>query len=111
MNVVEQETFQDNAGEDTEVVSINFVHFNKNCSVLTTNIKMSVGRNNMTVPYKIDTVSNSNIMAAYMFRRMFPKVTDEQLATTRNKHILLKTHNKTTNSTVKDMHSSSRTQK
>ena len=35
-------------------------------------------------------------MSAHMFKRLFPKVTDQQLATSRNKHILLKTYNKTT---------------
>ena len=48
------------------------------------------------MPYKIDTGSNGNIMSEHMFKKMFPKVTNEQLAAIKNKHILLKTYNKTT---------------
>ena len=96
VNEVEQETFHDNAGEDIEVVSINSVWFNKNCSVLTANLKTYAGQNNIIVPYKIDTGSNGNIMPAHVFRRLFPNVTNEQLAKTKNKHVLLKTYNKTT---------------
>ena len=57
---------------------------------------MSVGQNNIIVPYKIDTGSDDNIMPAHVFRRLFPKVTNEQLAIFKNKHILLKMYNKTT---------------
>ena len=44
---------------------------------------MTVGQNSIIVPYKIDTGSDG-------------KVTNKQLATTKNKHILLKMYNKTT---------------
>ena len=47
------------------------------------------------VAYKIDTGSDGNIIPELMFKILFPKVTDEQLATTKNKHILLKTYYKT----------------
>ena len=51
---------------------------------------MSAGQNNIIVPYKIGTGNNGNIMPAHVLRRLFPKVTNEQLATTKDKHILLK---------------------
>ena len=40
--------------------------------------------------------SDGNIMPAYVFRKLFPDVTNEPLVTTVNKHIWLKTYNKTT---------------
>ena len=66
---------------------------------------MSVGQNNMIVPYKIDIGSNGNKMPAHLFRRLFPKVTNEQLATTKNKYILLK-HITKPNTTVRDIYGS-----
>ena len=36
------------------------------------------------------------MMPAYLFKKLFPNVIDEQLVATVNKHILLKTYNKTT---------------
>ena len=57
---------------------------------------MSENQNTIIVPYKIDTDSDENIMPVDMFKSFFLKVTDEQLATSRNKHILLKKYNKTT---------------
>ena len=39
MNEVEEEIFQNNTEEDIELVSINSIQFNKNCSMLTTNLK------------------------------------------------------------------------
>ena len=47
---LEQEAVQDSAEENA--VSINSIQFNKNCSVLTVNLKMSAGLNNIMVPYK-----------------------------------------------------------
>ena len=44
MNEMEQETLQDNTRKDIELVSINSIQLNKNCSVLTTNLKMSAGK-------------------------------------------------------------------
>ena len=90
VNDVEQETLQDNTSEDIKTVNLNSVQFNKNCSILTANLKMSANQNTIIVPYKIDTGSNGNIMPAHMFKRLFPKVADEQLAASRNRHILLK---------------------
>ena len=48
------------------------------------------------VLYKVDIGSNGNIMPLYVYKKLFPKVTNKQLDTNKNKNILLKTHNKTT---------------
>ena len=63
--------------------------------MLTTNLKMSAGPNNMMVPYKVDIGSDSYIMPLHIYK-IFPKVINEQLVTTKNKNILLKIYNKTT---------------
>ena len=96
MNEVEQEAVQGDAGEDIELVSINSIQFNKNHSVLTGNLKTSAGQSNITVPCKIDTGSNGYIMPLHMHKKLFPSITNEQLATTKNKNVLLKMYNKTT---------------
>ena len=89
MNEVEQETVQDNAGETSiDSVSINSIQFNKNCFVITANQKTSAGQNNIRVPYKIDMGSDGNIMPLRVYKRLFPKITNEQLVTTKNKNVL-----------------------
>ena len=46
MNEAGQETAQDSAEESsTDLVIINSIHFNKNCSVITANLKTSAGKN------------------------------------------------------------------
>ena len=40
--------------------------------------------------------SNSNIMPAYLFKKLFPNIDNDQLVATVSKCILLKTYNKTT---------------
>ena len=53
-----------------------------------------VGQNSISVPYKIDTGSNGNIMPLHIFKKLFPGVTNVWLVETINKHILLKHYNK-----------------
>ena len=94
MNEVEQEPTQDSAVENSiDSVSINSIH--KNHSVITENLKMSAGQNKIMVPYKVDTGSDGNIMPLNIFKKMFPKITNEQFVATKNKNILLKAYNKT----------------
>ena len=84
-----RETDQDNARENNiESVSINSIQFNKNCSVLTANLKTSASQSNIMVPYKIDIGSNGNIMPLHVCRKLFPEITNEQLAAIKNKNIL-----------------------
>ena len=68
MNKVEQETPKDNTRDGIESVGINSIQFNKNHSVLTTNLKMSAVKNNIMVSYKIDTGSDSNIIPLHMYK-------------------------------------------
>ena len=49
------------------MVNINSVYFNKNQSILMANLKTLVGKNSMSIPYKIDTESNGNIMPWHIF--------------------------------------------
>ena len=93
MNEVEQEAVHvhDIAGENNiDSVSINSVHFNKNSSILTVNLKTLAGANNLMVPYKVDTGSIGNIIPLHIYKKLFPKITNEQLAAARNENILLK---------------------
>ena len=57
---------------------------------------MSVGQNNMIVPCKIDTGSHGNMMPVHVFRRLYSKVTNKQVAATKKQCILLQKYNKTT---------------
>ena len=45
---------QDEAEEDIEMVSIDSFQFNKNCYVLTANLKTAAGHNKIVVAYKND---------------------------------------------------------
>ena len=96
VNEVEQETVQNDARENIELVSINSFQFNKNHSILTINLKTSADQSNIMVPYKIDSGSNGNIMALHMYRKLFPNITNEKLSATKNKNVILKMYNKTT---------------
>ena len=62
-----------------ETVSINSVHMNKNQAMLTVKLEMCAGDNELTVPYKIDTGSDGNIMPWYIFKKLFPRVTEAKL--------------------------------
>ena len=83
MSEVEQEIAQDSAEESIiDLMNITSIHFNKNCSEITANLKMSVGINNIKVPYKIDTGNNGNIMPLHIYKKnyyLFLKITSEQL--------------------------------
>ena len=56
---------------------------------------MYTGNSNMVIPYKIDTGSDGNIMAWYIFKELFPRVTEAELTKTIKNHIKLKTYHKT----------------
>ena len=97
MNEVEQEAAQGSAKENNiDSVHINPIHFNKNHSLITVNLKTSTGPNNVMVPYKVDTGSDGNIMPFHIYKKLFPKITNEQLVATKNNNILLKMYKKTT---------------
>ena len=63
MNEARQEAAQDSAEENsTDSVNINSINFNKNHSILTVNLKISAGPNNVMVPYTVDMGSDGNIL-------------------------------------------------
>ena len=45
---------------------------------------MLAGPNNAMIPYKVDTGSGGNIMPLHIYKKLFPKTTNEQLAATKN---------------------------
>ena len=56
---------------------------------------MHTSNNKIEVPHKIDTGSDGNIMPWYMFKKLFPRVTEAKLAKPVKNHIELKMYNKT----------------
>ena len=93
VNEVEQETAQGSAQESsTDSVNINSIHFNKKKhSIITANLRTSTNKNSVTVPYIVDTSSGGNIMTLHIYKKLFPRITNEQLVVTRNGSIQLKT--------------------
>ena len=79
MHEVEVKMVQDSKDEEIEMVSIDFVHLNKNQSVITVHLETHAGKNTVEVPYKIDTGSEGNIMLFYIFKKLFKNITVEQL--------------------------------
>ena len=92
MNEVEQETAQDSVKESSiDSVNINSIHLNKNNLVVTANLKTLAGKNSTTVPYKVDKGSDGNIAPLHIYNKLFPRITNEQLAATEIEKIQLKT--------------------
>ena len=56
---------------------------------------MQASNYKITIPYKVDTGSDGNIMPWYIFKKSFPRVSEAELAKTIKSHIKLKTYNKT----------------
>ena len=74
-----------------ETENINLVKFNSNHSAVIANLKTSSSKVIITVPYKVDTGSNGNIMPLSIYKKLFPRVSIEQLSGTRDTIIKLKT--------------------
>ena len=70
---MEEETVQGSAGEDIELMSINSLQFNRKHSILNAKLKTSAGQNNIIVPYKIDTGSDSKIIPEHVFKNCFQR--------------------------------------
>ena len=79
VNKIEQEMSQEYSEGDIKTVSINSVYMNKNQLMLTAKIEMHASDSKLTIPYKADTRSNGNIMPWYIFKKLFPKVTEAKL--------------------------------
>ena len=58
-------------------------------------LEIHAGDKKLRVPYKIDTGSDGNIISGYIFKKLFPRVTEVKIKKTIKRHIKLKTHNKT----------------
>ena len=68
---MEQEMSQEYSEDNIEMVSINSVYMNKNQSMLTAKLDTHASNNKITIPYKIDTGSDGNIMPWYIFKKLF----------------------------------------
>ena len=79
---MEQDVSQEYREDEIEMVSINSVYMNKNWLMLTAKLEMCTGDNKITIPYKIDTGSDGNIMHWYIFKKLFPRVTEAELEKT-----------------------------
>ena len=87
---MEQKVSQEYREDEIQMMSINSVYMNRNQLVVTTKLDMHAGDNKITIQYKIDIGSDSNIMPWCIFKKLFPKVTEAELAKTINNHIKLK---------------------
>ena len=47
--------------------------------MLTRKLEMHAGNNKIIILYKIDTVSDGNIMPWYFFKKLFPRVKEAKL--------------------------------
>ena len=81
---------------DIEMANINSVRFNFNHSTTIGNPKTSSNKVVITVPYKVAMASDGNITPFYMYKKLFPRATVEQLVATKDTNFKLKTYNQTT---------------
>ena len=75
---VEVESTKDPQG-DMETVSINSIFWNNKWSSIMANLKTMAGNNTITVPYKIDTGSEGNLMPLYIYKKLFTQVQKQHL--------------------------------
>ena len=87
---MEQEVSQEYREDEIEMVSISSVYMNKNWLMLTAKLDTHADNNKITIPYKIDTGSEGNIMPWYIFKKLFQRVTEAELTKTIKNHIKLK---------------------
>ena len=71
------------------MVNVNSLRFNYNHSAIIANLKTSLNKVIITVPYKVDMGSDGHIMAFYIYKKVFPRGRVEQLATTKDTKIKL----------------------
>ena len=92
---MEQEVSQEYREDEIEMVSINSVYLNENRLTLTAKLDTHASDNKIAIPYKIDTGSDGNMMPWYIFKKLFPRVTEAELVKTIKNQIKLKMYNKT----------------
>ena len=95
VNEMEQEMSQEYSEGKIETANINSVYMNKYQLMLTAKLKTCAGDNKLTVLYKIDTGSDGNIMPQYIFKKLFPRVTEAKIKKPLKTHIKLKIYKKT----------------
>ena len=59
------EMVQDSQDEEIETVNMDLVHLNKNQSITTVYLDTYAGKNNVEIPYKIDTVRATSCCSTY----------------------------------------------
>ena len=79
VNDMEQEMSQEYREDEIEMVSINSVYMSKNWSMLTAKLETCADDNKITIPYKIDTGRDGNIMPWYIFKKLFPRLKEAKL--------------------------------
>ena len=52
-------------------ININPITFNSKCSVITTNLNTSLSQATWVVPYKVDSLSNGNIMPFHILKKNY----------------------------------------
>ena len=72
-------------------MKVTYIIFNSKWLVITANLKTSSNQVSITVPYKVDTGSDGNIMPLHLYKRLFPGAAKGKLATTENMTIISKT--------------------
>ena len=87
VNAVEKEDIQEQIS-GIKTVNINLISFNSNHSMILAKLKTSSKQATMTVPFKVDTGSDGNIMPFNIFKKLFPNTTEDRLATTKDTTML-----------------------
>ena len=88
-DIQEQET-------DIEMVTINSIRYNFNLPKARANLNTSLDKVAISVFYKVYIGSNGSIMPFYIYKKLFPRATVEQLAARKDTKIKLKMYNQST---------------
>ena len=73
-----------------DTLTTNSFNFNSIHLVIVEQLNTSCSQNSAIIPYKIDKDSHGNIMQCPIFTILFPRATNQQLAATRNRNVMLK---------------------
>ena len=71
------------------MVNINSVNFNSNYFTIIENLKTSSNKAIIMLPYKVDMGIGGIIMPFYVFTKLFPSATTDQLAATKDAAMLM----------------------
>ena len=76
--------------DDIDVDNISSINFNSKCSVITANLKTSSNQDTIVAFYTVDIGIDGNIMPLHIYKKLFPRATNEQLMVTKIETIKLK---------------------